>query len=845
MRLLFLNALKGLRKKKIQMLGIIIMVMLSTAVYVGMNSAIDRLENKFYDYLDEQNVEDISVDVYYDYSKDVTIEMLDILRKNELSNVSADENITLDLYRDYLLSENREYDFILLSNVEIIFNKYGASYFVKSQILDSVKDKYNFEYELEKSKIVSDGDTLIKVLPYDKDGINRSYLIEGEVPTEADEITILPGYAEKNDIELGEYIEIGENKYKVVGFTYAPDYIFPIISFSMPIYNEEKNNIIYVNEEYYDSFVGVEENSFAITYNEDIPRMFELSVSSGEETEKIDSILFDDDRIMLGLDSVTRILRIGSLQLEFASDRLFAEYFMYLLLAISVVIISIITKKRIEDERLQIGVLKSLGYNRYSIATSYLAYPILGSLIGGLIGFIIGVLIHKPISEMLLSYFCVPLDNFSVSIEYLRTSVLIPMIVLSLLSYLIAIFMLRKKPLALLKEGSNLKVNIFSRICNKLTSFLPFESRFKYSLAFRSLGKLFIVTITSFCTGLLIVLVLIGMNLFNNVIEESFDGVSYKYVASMKNLESEKIGDITKTDYTLEMSSMKLTKIVDSNNIEKEVDDDYDFSFTGVDQDIKLIKILDKDNKNIITSLDEDGIIVNENARKILGLELDDTLTFTFENLEFNYNVVGFSSEYLNLSSYVDREALSLDLGFEEAVYNSVYSTDDSYSDMDKLGNEEASKISFLISFSDLKDNIMVQMDRFNGSIYFIVAFAALMVFIIIAVIASIVVEENKKTISLMKVMGYDDKKISKIILNIYTPFIIVAYLLSVPVMINILKVIVRALVQDIEMTIPISISPLQVIFGLLCLLIAYYVAIGLSKKSLKKVPLSIALKRE
>ena len=50
MRLLFLNALKGLRKKKVQMFGIIFLVLLSTAVYTGMNSAIDRLENKYYSY---------------------------------------------------------------------------------------------------------------------------------------------------------------------------------------------------------------------------------------------------------------------------------------------------------------------------------------------------------------------------------------------------------------------------------------------------------------------------------------------------------------------------------------------------------------------------------------------------------------------------------------------------------------------------------------------------------------------------------------------------------------------------------------------------------------------------
>ena len=92
MRLLFINALKGLKKKKIQMFGIVMMVMLSTAVYVGMNSAIDRLEKRYYNYLDEQNVEDFSFGVNLDYQKDIKPEDIDELlnKANELLDASKE-----------------------------------------------------------------------------------------------------------------------------------------------------------------------------------------------------------------------------------------------------------------------------------------------------------------------------------------------------------------------------------------------------------------------------------------------------------------------------------------------------------------------------------------------------------------------------------------------------------------------------------------------------------------------------------------------------------------------------------------------------------------------------------
>ena len=135
-------------------------------------------------------------------------------------------------------------------------------------------------------------------------------------------------------------------------------------------------------------------------------------------------------------------------------------------------------------------------------------------------------------------------------------------------------------------------------------------------------------------------------------------------------------------------------------------------------------------------------------------------------------------------------------------------------------------------------------MDRFNGSIYIVIGFASVMTLIIISVIANIVVEENKKTISLMKVIGYKNKRISSIVLNIYTPFIIISYLISIPVMKKILRAIVNAL-GDIKVTIPIELSPSLAFLGLIGLLVAYYIAVGLSKRVLNKIPLAIALKRE
>lgn len=40
----------------------------------------------------------------------------------------------------------------------------------------------------------------------------------------------------------------------------------------------------------------------------------------------------------------------------------------------------------VEEQRMQIGTMKALGYTRWSIAGKYLGYGLLPSLVGGIVG---------------------------------------------------------------------------------------------------------------------------------------------------------------------------------------------------------------------------------------------------------------------------------------------------------------------------------------------------------------------------------------------------------------------------------------------------------------------------
>jgi putative ABC transport system permease protein len=241
----------------------------------------------------------------------------------------------------------------------------------------------------------------------------------------------------------------------------------------------------------------------------------------------------------------------------------------------------------------------------------------------------------------------------------------------------------------------------------------------------------------------------------------------------------------------------------------------------------------------------ENGIVINKNIEGYLKVKVGDILTLDYNGKEYDFVITGVCDEYINESGYVSRSYLNKLMGYDSNSYNVKYTTSSKYSSLSKVNKEERSSISSIFSVDDLKRNINTQMETMNSSIYIVIFFAAIMALIIIGVIANIIVEENKKTISLMKVMGYDNKEISSIVLNIYTPFVVISYLLSIPVMTNLLKLIMKAIAGDTGMSIPISISPALAMLGLVVLLVAYFIAISISRVVLNKVPLSVALKRE
>lgn len=821
--MLFLNTLRGLKNRKKEVGIITFLILLSSFLYTGFNVALDRINDSYQGYLKSQNVEDVSVSIKIDYEHDISLDMLNKLNNSCFSQILESEKVILDEYYNLLLEEKKiDNDLIVL--VEDIFVKYNANEVIENEILSSIKDKYNFDYIKEDYKLIRDHDNLINVLPYRDKEINKPYLLSGSIP-QKEEITILKEFALKNNIKIGDSYKIFGNIYKVVGFMYAPEFIYPMLSVTTPMLDLAKTNIVYMSEDDYQRLNINNSYTYALTFK---------NKRNIKQNDICNISVFDHRNIKCFSDNTLRFDRINTLASELKNDRLFIKYILYLILIISFLIISIILKREIDYEKNTIGVLKVLGYNCFLIAFSYLPYSIVPSLFGSIFGTILGYAFSNKIAAFLVSDYLVPLKTFNYSYVYIKNIVIYPTIILSLFSYLLLIINLRRSALSLIKDEGSLKIGFVNKLFNRLFSLLSIEHKFKYLFTFRYPFKLLIVQFISFCVSLLILLALLGSNLFNSIIDKSFYGMNYKYVVSLNNFSSDYIGNRDLSDYVLYIS-LPLTCVKNSNGSIKKISDKYDFSFTAIDSNTKYIHIKNS-GKDINDLLLNDGIIVNRNIFSKLNLSIGDTLVF---DNKLEYKVVGVSDEYINYGVYINRDKLSFDLGFKNSMYSVIYSTDQIYDNYNNSDN----RINNVLNISDIKKNAGKGVEKLNVSFAFISLFALFMSFIIMLSISNIIVLENKKIIALMKVMGYNKKKIKDIVLNIYTPVIILSYFLAIPFTINFLRYFMNKL--DIGMLFTININITQIIIGLILVLGIYFISIMVAQKSLDKISLSVLLKRE
>ena len=347
-----------------------------------------------------------------------------------------------------------------------------------------------------------------------------------------------------------------------------------------------------------------------------------------------------------------------------------------------------------------------------------------------------------------------------------------------------------------------------------------FETRFKYSLAFRNIGKILSLFSIVLVASSFLVFSSIAFKSVENIVDKAFKNVNYSYQIKYNKLINKPFTE-TETPFLEYM----VEPILDEKNTA--------FCLYGIDP-YNFINPLYNAAGEEITSLAKDGVIINEFIARAYSLQIGDELSLQVKGKVLSYPVVGIVNHYNGPMLYTSLNGLIRSLDLEAGVYNGKWSNDRPDSDKN---------LSYIFSIDDLARNIEVGMDMIQVSLMIMVVVAVILGSIMMILITTFIIDENQKQISILKVMGYCENEISKMVLTIYFPFVMIAYLLSIPLTRAGVDYIMTLIASELPMAIPTDFTMAQTIIGGLTVMMTYLIAMKCSKVQLDKISLHEVLK--
>ncbi|MGL4624328.1 MAG: ABC transporter permease [Culicoidibacterales bacterium] len=798
---LFLNTLRSLKNQKVQTLGLMILVIVSTLLYSMMTYSNDVIYVGSDDYFAKQNQEDFT-----------------FVPKLELTEATIGEII-----QDYQIPLTE------LANGDIsqAFTKYKVDFQpYLDEAAEQLASEYEFTFEPRVQKMFSEtvGDIDYNFLAIKTPTeINKPYVVQGTLPATDTEVAINEPFLKANGLSIGDTYDILGKTYTISASVYDVDQVFPIVSMESPLYMADKDAIVHFSDAEFDRLTTEAQTTYAAVFTD--------QTDTKAQYETIDAEKF---QYIIDIDSNPRVSILSS---RAEMSTVMSTIMLAFLSGITAIMVALTIRRQINNEKEQIGVLKALGYRRAEIMMSYFVYAVVIGFGGALIGYWAGYALAYPVSDALRAMLNMPAFEIAPLLDRSLIGLFGPMLIIGIVSWFVSFIALRHQPIWLLSPGSDTHVNGLAKLIDKMK--LNFKQRFRYSLASRGYGRLFMVFFGAILSGILINYAFLLITMIDDVTGNAFGAASYNSQVTYTQpytLPNERVADdeepvtMAKVDFEGYTSDSSFLQSIDSSQASIEL--------TGIMPDTQLNRLLDVNGRDITAEV-ENGVVINTFVESGFGIEVGDVVTAkTADGKTIDLEVMAVTHAFNGNYAYTDIETVNELLGYDPGSFNSVQSPDD-------LANlKDTEGVLSVMSLADLVENMTQLNKQMTMMLGIFTGFAAGLGLIMISLVSNFSVDDNRKVISLLKVMGYNKKEISSIALNIYTPVVLLAYLVSIPAALQIVSYVTDLIGQEIGVGLPVRISWPLVLIGLVIVLVVYYLSIKMAQRSLNRVSLQEALKK-
>jgi len=432
-------------------------------------------------------------------------------------------------------------------------------------------------------------------------------------------------------------------------------------------------------------------------------------------------------------------------------------------------LVSLTTMTRmVQENRIEIGTFKALGYSRIAITTHYLIYALLASVTGTLLGISFGFRLFPPlIMNAYGTLYAIPNSLTPFDSGLALQSSLIAIIFTSLAAVAASLEELREAPSSLMrpkppKAGKTILLERITFIWKKLS----FTNKVTARNIFRYKQRFFMTVIgIAVCTGLMIT----GFGLKSGIVgaakSQFTDIYRYDMLSTFRNDVKENEKDTTKNKVMKDTNVKSVMLSYTKNSTVDLYEAGREDAYVVVAEDKNEInKYINLTMKGEDLKLNDNGVIITEKLSKLMNKKIGDTFEITINDKVVKATVSGITKHYLQHYIYMSPDYYKKITG-EDIKFNGFYGLLKSITDSSEDKTTKVLTAIDNVGSVNYKNKSQFDFNKttesINSVVIILIISAGVLAFVVIYNLTNININERKRELSTIKLLGFYDSELA------------------------------------------------------------------------------------
>ncbi len=670
---------------------------------------------------------------------------------------------------------------------------------------------YKEEIVVRHNNIKNDEDSQSTLRFYvNREEVDKVDLMEGSLPEDINEIAIDRMYAENNDIKVQDTLTVGSRILKVTGLIALSDYSSLFSDNSDTMFDSLKFGVGVVSQKCFDAYDDTH-----------IHYVYSWLYDNKPEDDKEAKLMADDfvKTISANAILVNYIPQYINQAIHFTgddigSDRSMMIVLLYVLIVIMAFVFAVTTNNTIVKEANVIGTLRASGYTRGELLRHYILLPIIVTIFGALVGNILGYTVFKDIfvATYYGSYSFPTYHTLWNADAFLLTTV-VPVIIMLVINIVIIGCRLKLSPLKFLRRDLSGKQK---KKAMRLPAF-GFFNRFRLRIIIQNMPNYITLFIGILFANVLLLFGIMLGPMLTHYQNEITDKLIAKHQYVLKAL-------VDVDDNAAEKYCVKTLATIEGRLKSEDVLV-YGVKDNSIYADINTASL--KDNEVYITNGYADKFRIKKGDKITLKEKYDDN--------EYEFTVKDMYDYPSSFAIFMSDAAFKNVFDKSEDYYSGYFS--------DNILDIDEKYVATQITLDDLT-KVSRQLDRSMGETFNLVKIFAVVLFaVLMFLLTKLIVEKNTTSISMVKILGYSNREISRLYVTSTTIVVVLSVALSIGLSVVIMNYLFRVFMEEMSGWISCYYAPH--IFPVMFILnITVYAVISFFMMAkIKKIPMDEALK--